>query len=155
MIDMFLKIPEIPGDSVNAAHPNEIPVLAYSLGFTTSSAGTRTSRPVAQNLSVTIYYSKVSPPLFLALCKGTVFPTVTLTDRLAGGTPRDYLTITLERVTVTSDSQGGSGGEDRLTQNLTFAFNRISYSYIGVDDAAQTLPAVKAGFDFNTNQPIP
>ena len=66
MIDMFLKIPEIPGDSVNAAHPNEIPVLAYSLGFTTSSAGTRTSRPVAQNLSVTIYYSKVSPPLFLA-----------------------------------------------------------------------------------------
>ena len=154
MIDMFLRIPEIPGESVNEVHPNEIDVLAYSIGF--SSAGdARGSKPVAQNIAVTVYYSKASPPLFSALCAGTVFPKVTLSARVPGPTPREFLTLTLEQVIVTSDSQGTSGGEDRPTQNFTFAFARISYAYVGASSSTgQPVPAVKAGFDFEKLRPI-
>ena len=154
MIDMFLDIPGIPGESVNEVHRNEIDVLAYSIGF--SSAGdTRGSKPVAQNLSVTVYYSKASPPLFSALCAGTVFAKVTLSARIPGPTPREFLTLTLEQVIVTSDSHGGSGGEDRPTQNFTFAFARISYAYVGAGaGTGEVVPPVRAGFDFEKLRPI-
>ncbi len=159
MIDMFLKIPTIEGESIDAQHAGEIDVLAYSLGFSNASppatGSTRaTSRAAAQDLSVTVYYTKASPVLFLSLCQGTVFPTATLTLRKAGAKPRDFMVITLEKVTITSDSQGGSGGEDRPTQNFTLGFSRISYSYAVVSTTGEPLPPVLAGFDFGTNSPI-
>ncbi|HEX7689179.1 MAG TPA: type VI secretion system tube protein Hcp, partial [Burkholderiaceae bacterium] len=40
------------------------------------------------------------------------------------------LKITMTEVLVTSVSQGGSGGEDRLTENVTLNFASVKVDYV-------------------------
>ena len=50
--------------------------------------------------------------------------------RKAGGTsPLDYIKITMDEVIVTSISTGGSGGEDRFTENVTLNFAKVKVEY--------------------------
>ena len=109
MIDMFLKVDGIDGESVDRAHKNEIDVLAYSLGFSNSGTthvgdGGGIGKVNAQDLAVTVYYSKASIKLFTAVCKGNHIPTVTLTLRRAGTVPVEFLVIKMEEVLVSSES---------------------------------------------------
>jgi type VI secretion system secreted protein Hcp len=64
----------------------------------------------------------------LACSKGTTYSTVKLNVRKTGGT-RDYLVITLSDAIVTSVSTGGSGGQDRFTENLTLNFTKVKVEY--------------------------
>lgn len=47
-----------------------------------------------------------------------------LAVRKAGDRPYEYLVLRMTNVLVTSFSTGGSGGEDRLTENVTLRFQR-------------------------------
>ena len=49
--------------------------------------------------------------------------------RKAGDKPLEYLTITLTEVMITAVSTGGSGGEDRLTENITLNFAEFKTEY--------------------------
>ncbi len=159
MIDMFLNVDGIDGESVDKAHKNEIDVLAYSLGFSNSGTthgggggGGGTGKVNAQDLAVTVYYSKASIKLFTAVCKGTHIPTVTLTLRRAGTVPVEFLVIKMEEVLVSSESQGGSGGEDRTTENFTFNYAKITFAYTGVDAQGRPLKdPLRSGWDFAQN----
>jgi type VI secretion system secreted protein Hcp len=158
-VDMFLKIGGIDGESVDAAHPGEIEVLAYSLGFTNSGdvrtgGGAGSGKASAQDLSFTTFTSKASLPLFTAVVTGKIFANAVLTLRKAGATPLEFLKIRLENVLVTSDSSGGSGGEDRPTENYSLNYGRIIFTYTGQDPTGAALPSIKAGFDFITNTKI-
>ena len=52
-----------------------------------------------------------------------------LTVRKAGETPVEYLKITMSDLIITSVSTGGSGGEDRLTENVTLNFAKVKVEY--------------------------
>jgi type VI secretion system secreted protein Hcp len=82
-----------------------------------------------QDLSLTKYIDKSSPDLMLACCNGKHYPKAVLTVRKAGEDPLEYLLVTLEELIVTSVSTGGSGGEDRLTENVTLNFARVKVTY--------------------------
>jgi type VI secretion system secreted protein Hcp len=49
--------------------------------------------------------------------------------RKAGEGQKKYIFITMEQVLVTSISTGGSGGEDRLTENVTLNFAKVNFAY--------------------------
>jgi type VI secretion system secreted protein Hcp len=49
--------------------------------------------------------------------------------RKAGENPLEYLLITMEEVLISSVSTGGSGGEDRLTENVTLNFAKVKVQY--------------------------
>ena len=63
---------------------------------------------------------------FLACCDGKHFDDATLVVRKAGEKPVEYIKIKMEEVLITSVSTGGSGGEDRLTENITLNFSKVS-----------------------------
>ena len=62
-----------------------------------------------------------------------------LTMRKGGEKPIEFLLLEMSNVAVSSFSTGGSGGEDRLTENVTLHFDRIRGSY------RQQLPDGSAG----------
>lgn len=133
-VDMFIQIGDIKGESRDKTHAGKIDVLAWSWGVsnsgtTHSGGGGGAGKANVQDLSFTKYVDKASPPLILASLKGTHYDTVDLIVRKAGGTPLEYLKITLTEVLVTSVSTGGSGGEDRLTENVSLNFAKIKYVY--------------------------
>ena len=82
-----------------------------------------------QDISVTKYVDAASSVLLSHCCDGTHIKTATLVVRKAGGTPLEYIKIELEEILITSVSTGGSGGEDRLTENVSLNFAKFKYSY--------------------------
>jgi type VI secretion system secreted protein Hcp len=133
-MDMFIKIGELKGESRDKVHKDEIDVLAWSWGISNSGSaqvggGAGAGKCNVQDLSFTKYIDKASPDLMLACCNGKHFPKATLTVRKAGENPLEYLLVTVEELIVTSISTGGSGGEDRLTENVTLNFAGVKVNY--------------------------
>jgi type VI secretion system secreted protein Hcp len=130
-IDMFLKVEGAQGESRDAVHRDECDVLAWSWGMSNSGTvgGIGTGKVNIQDISITKYVDKASPQLMLACAKGTHFTRATLFLRKAGETKQHFMVITMDEVMVTSLSTGGSGGEDRLTENISLNFGKITVDY--------------------------
>ena len=65
---------------------------------------------------------------FIGPC--SIQPTkATLTVRKAGKDALEYIVIEMEEVIITSVSTGGSGGEDRLTENIALNFAKFNFKY--------------------------
>ena len=126
-LDMFLKLDQIPGESLVKGHANEIDVLAFSWGVsnpaTISSAGGGLSsgKPSFQELSLTKYVDLASPQLMTAAATGKHIASATFTVLRSNGTGlANYYTVTLTE---------GSGGEDRMTENITLNYAKIKIDY--------------------------
>jgi type VI secretion system secreted protein Hcp len=131
-VDMFLKMTGITGESVDASHPNEIDVLAWSWGTSTGTGKTgKGAVPAAciQDLNLTKYIDLASPQIIMNGVTGVVVPEAILTMRRAGGTPIEFLILKMTNVSVAAYSTGGSGGEDRLTENVTLHFESMRGEY--------------------------
>jgi type VI secretion system secreted protein Hcp len=129
-IDIFLNLAEIPGESTDKTHGKEIDVLAWSWGMTqTGNAITGSGKPVIQDISFTKYVDASTPLLITAGVTGKIIPSALLTVRKAGVTPFEYLKITLTNVMVASISSGGSGVQDRFTEDVTFSFEQFKIDY--------------------------
>ena len=98
------------------ASPNLITILAFSEGLS-SSCTTQNTCPVAtqQDISMTMYQTSDFILLRQALINHTKF-NLELTAAFGNG---DLSKIYIEDATVSSISNGGSGGEDRLTMNVS------------------------------------
>ena len=133
-VDMFLKITGIDGESKDAKHPGEIDVLAWSWGMSQSGSfhiggGGGAGKVNVQDISITKWVDKASANLMLFCSNGTHITDATLYVRKAGKTPLEYIVIKMTKVMVTSVSTGGSGGEDKLTENITLNFAKVDYQY--------------------------
>ena len=133
-VDMFMKIDDIKGESKDKANKDQIDVLSWSWGMSNSGSahtggGAGAGKVSVQDLSFTKYIDKSSPDLMLAACNGKHFKEAKLTIRKAGEKPLDYLVVTMSDVLVSSVSTGGSGGEDRLTENVTLNFAKAKVDY--------------------------
>ena len=134
-MDQFIKIGDLKGETRDKEMKDNIDVLAWSWGVSNSGSahtggGAGAGKANVQDLSFTKYIDKTSPSLLLACCKGTHYTDATLVVRKAGGKPLKYVTITMSEVLITSVSTGGSGGEDRLTENVTLNFAKVKVDYI-------------------------
>ena len=136
-VDMFMKIGDIVGESDDKKHPKSIDVLAWSWGMSNSGTthqggGGGAGKANVQDLSFTKYTDASSHVLLLHCSNGTHVPKANLTVRKAGGkgAPIEYIKIEMTEVLITSVSCGGSGGEDRLTENVTLNFAAVKVDYV-------------------------
>jgi type VI secretion system secreted protein Hcp len=133
-VDMFLKIEGIKGEAQDSKHKDEIDVLAWSWGMSQSGtthtgSGAGAGKVNVQDISITKWLDNASPNLMLYCCNGKHIKEMKLTVRKAGEKPLDYLKITMENGLVSSVSTGGSGGEDRLTENISLNFQKVHVQY--------------------------
>lgn len=134
-VDMFLKIKDVKGEAQDDKHKDEIDVLAWSWGMSNSGSthmggGSGAGKVNVQDMNFTKHIDKSTPDLMKACCNGKHFEEAVLVCRKAGENPVEYLTITMNDLIVTSVSTGGSGGEDRLTENLSLNFGSVKVKYI-------------------------
>jgi len=154
-LDMFMNIAGVKGESKDKTHKDEIDVLAWSWGMSNAGTahtggGSGAGKVNVQDLSFTKYIDKSSPDLMLGSCNGKHFDTATLVVRKAGETPLEYLKITMSEILVTSVSTGGSGGEDRLTENVTLNFSKVQVDY--VEQAAKGTKAATPSMSWDIAQ---
>ena len=77
----------------------------------------------------TKFVDSASPALIMDMMTGKTASTAVLTVRKAGETPIEYFTLTMKNVTIASYQTGGSGGEDRLTENIVLHFSSLHGEY--------------------------
>ncbi|MDP4024924.1 type VI secretion system tube protein Hcp [Methylobacterium sp. NEAU 140] len=133
-VDIFLKLEGIKGEAQDHKYKDEIDVLAWSWGASQSGtthggSGSGSGKVSVQDLSITKYIDKSSATLFQHCCNGKHISKGTLIVRKAGEKPLEYLTIDLQDIIVTHVSLGGSGSEDRLTENVTLNFGTFHVKY--------------------------
>ena len=158
-LDMFIKIGNIEGESKDEKHAKEIDVLAWSWGVSQSGTahlgtGAGAGKVNVQDLSFTKWVDKASTALVLASCKGTHYDKALLTVRKAGDSPLEYIKLTLEDLIVTAVSTGGSGGEDRLTENVTLNFAKFKVEYTEQDAKGAAGKTSTAAWDIPANKAV-
>jgi len=136
-VDMFLVIDTVKGESVDKVYATKkgIDVLAWSWGVSNSGTthqggGGGSGKANFQDISLTKYVDSASHALLAACATGEHFTKASLVVRKAGGKPLEYILIDMEEVMVSSISTGGSGGEDRLTENISLNFAKVTFKYV-------------------------
>ncbi|EGG16924.1 hypothetical protein DFA_07905 [Cavenderia fasciculata] len=106
-------------------HSQWYDVLAYSHG---SSSGS------VQAFSMTGYTSELTPILEMMVIRGDILPfAIFRVFQKMTGNKLSILEYELKNVAVSSVSTGGSGGEDRFTENITLEAQEITHKIINID----------------------
>jgi type VI secretion system secreted protein Hcp len=155
-VDMFMKIDGITGESKDDAHADEIDVLAWSFGATQSGSahmggGGGAGKVNVQDLSFTKYVDKSSTDLMLFCCNGKHVSECVLTVRKAGEEPVEYMKVTMTDVLISSFQTGGSGGQDRLTENVSLNFAKFDIEYTPQKEDGSADAPTTMGWDIEKN----
>lgn len=156
-VDMFLKLDGIEGEAQDSVHKKEIDILAWSWGASQSGtthmgAGGGGGKANIQDISFTHYVDSASHMLLQRCFDGKHITEGKLVVRKAGGTPLEYITIEMKDIMVTSVSTGGSGGEDRLTENVTLNFAIVDFTFKPQKEDGSADADKKAGWDIAENK---
>ena len=158
-IDMFLNMgAKIKGESRDKVQgpKGDIDILAWSWGMSQSGTthtggGGGAGKASFQDLSVTLYVDSSSSALMIALAKGSHIDKCVLLVRKAGEGQQKYIEMTMEEVIVTSVSTGGSGGEDRITENVTLNFAKVKFENFKQDAKGATASSGALAWNIATN----
>ncbi len=131
--DIFAKLGDIKGESIDDKHKDEIEVLSYSWGVTNAGSmsfgtGGGEGKASFQDLSFTHKIDKASPVLMQTCATGVHLKEATITHRKAGKGQQEYLVIKMNDVIVTGVTHGGTGN-DGSSENVTIAFAKVNVEY--------------------------
>lgn len=156
--DIFAKIGDIKGESLDDKHKDEIDVMSYSWGVTQSGSivggGGGEGKAQFNDFNFTTNVSKASPALFLACASGKHITNAQITVRKAGGgkAQEDYLILKLTDVLISSYQPSASSGGDRPTESISMAFGKVEFTYIKQDNKGGEDETFTAGWDLRSNK---
>lgn len=160
-MDMFLEFPDnapLKGETLDSVYKNKNAsgILAFSFGMSQSgtthiAGGSGAGKVNVQDISLTRYIDKASPNLMLFCCNGKHIPKANIIIRKAGENPLEYIKIELLDLMICSISTGGSGGEDRLTENISINFAKVRFKYVPQKPDGTGDAEVPMGWDIQAN----
>ena len=150
--DIFAKIGDIKGESVDDKHKDEIEVLSFSWGLANAApAQGGAGRPSFHDITFAHGIDKASPSLLRACATGEHIKDATITHRKPGKGQQDYLVIKLSDVIITSvalsDPSGGPSAE-----NVSLAFAKVDLAYSPQKPDGSLDAAVHFIYDLKANK---
>ena len=160
LVDYFLKIEGIEGESQDAKHGKEIELQSFSWGETqqgsySAGGGGGAGKVSMQDFHFVMHVNKASPKLFLACATGEHIKKAVLTCRKAGKEQQEYMKWTFSDLLVSSYQTGGSTGGSALPLDqvsLNFAKVEVEYKPQKADGSLEA--AVKAGYDLKKSTAV-
>jgi type VI secretion system secreted protein Hcp len=155
VVDYFLKIDGIDGESQDKTHKNEIQILSFSFGATNSGTmavggGGGAGKVHFDDFSITKSVDTASPKLMLACANGQHIKNAVLTCRKAGKEQQEYLKYTFTDLLVSKFWLGGT--EVVPTESVSLNFTKVEQEY-KMQKADGTLGgAIKTGYDIKAQQ---
>ena len=131
--DIFAKIGDIKGESLDSKHKDEIEVLSWSWGVANAGkigggGGGAQGKASFQDLSFTHSIDKASPGLMKGCATGVHLKDATITQRKAGKGQQEYLIVKMNDVIITSVTNEDSS-EGRHSETVNLAFAKIDLEY--------------------------
>src|SRR4029079_15494028 len=131
--DIFAKLGDIKGESLDDKHKDEIELLSWSWGVTNAKApltgsGGGKGKATFHDLSFTHKIDKASPLLLKGCATGQHLKEATITRRKAGKGQPEFLVIKMNDVMVTSVGESDDGGSSQV-ETVTLAFAKVDVEY--------------------------
>jgi type VI secretion system secreted protein Hcp len=131
--DIFAKLGDIKGESLDDKHKDEIEVLHWSWGVDNSGSmasgsGGGDGKATFRDLTFTHNYDKASPVLWQYSTNGAHLAEGTITVRKSGKGQQEYLTIKMKDLIITGVQHQGDGGTNP-TETVSLAFAKVAVEY--------------------------
>jgi type VI secretion system secreted protein Hcp len=131
--DIFAKIGDIKGESLDDKHKDEIEILTWSWGVTNAGpkvagGGAAAGKASFHDLSFTHNIDKASPVLMQGCATGQHLKEATITHRKAGKGQQEYLIVKMNDVIITGVTHGDSS-EGSHVETVTLAFAKVDLEY--------------------------
>ena len=156
LVDYFLKLDGIQGESQDSKHKNEIEIESFSwganqTGTASHGGGMGAGRVQMQDFNFVKRIDKASPKLMLACANGEHVKSATLVCRKAGKEQQEYLKITFTDLLVASYITNGSGGADVIPMDqIALNFSKVEFEYKEQKPDGSLGGAIKAFYDMKT-----
>ena len=151
--DIFAKIGDIKGESLDSKHKDEIEVLSLSWGVTNpvtiGSGGSGAGRATFHDLNFAHTIDKATPRLLKACATGSHLKEATITHRKAGKGQQEYLIIKMNDVVITGVSLGDT--TDGGSENVSLAFAKVDFEYKPQGPGGSLDPGIHFKFNIKTN----
>lgn len=157
--DIFIKIEGIEGKSKDSIHRGETEVLRWSCsvgqpGNMHSGSGGSAGKDTINNLHFEHYIDKFSTKLLRYYLIGKLLPEAVLTVRKSGGSPLEYLRITLQEIIITRVHPVYINTMRAPREAVTLAFTRVKMDYVLQDVEGNKAGTVSMGYDIESNSVI-
>jgi type VI secretion system secreted protein Hcp len=154
-VDVFLKIQDIPGESKDAAHKDEIDVMSYSWGVSQTGTmgyggGGGAGKANFQDFSFTMRMNKATPKLMDACATGKHIKLGTLSCRKAGGKQLEYMIFKFHDLLISSYMSAGSSEEPH--ESCSFNFSKFEMEYKEQDEKGGLKGPVGFKYDLKANK---
>jgi type VI secretion system secreted protein Hcp len=131
--DIFAKLGDIKGESLDSKHKDEIEVLSFSWGVTNSGSmaygsGGGEGKATFHDMSFVHKVDKASPILMQACATGVHLKEATITHRKAGKEQHEYLIVKMNDVIITGVTHGGNG-DGSHQENVSLSFAKVAVEY--------------------------
>jgi type VI secretion system secreted protein Hcp len=131
--DIFAKLGDIKGESLDDKHKGEIEVLSWSWGLSNAGqmahgGGGGEGKANFSDLSFMHRIDKASPSLLRACATGQHLKQATITRRKSGKGQQEFLTIKMSDVIISSVQESDSSGGDQI-EAVTLAFAKVDVEY--------------------------
>jgi type VI secretion system secreted protein Hcp len=132
--DIFAKIGDIKGESLDSKHKDEIELLSWSWSVARSASGSAAGGGAGSgkasfgDLSFTHKIDKASPSLLKACATGQHLKEATITRRKAGKGQQEFLVIKMNDVLVTAVTDSDDSGGSQM-ESVTLAFAKVDVEY--------------------------
>lgn len=158
-MDFFLKINGIDGESQDASHKGEIEVTHWGWAASQNSSmhsgsGGGAGKATVEDLAFEHFVDRASPNLMKYCLTGKHIDQAVLTVRKAGGSPLEYLKITMSDVIVTHVQPSGSRSDTALNEQVRLSFSKVKQEYIVQNAQGGSGGAVTAAFDIKGNKDV-
>lgn len=160
VVDYYLKLDGIDGESTDDKHKGEIDIESFSFGVTqtgrhSAQGGGGAGKASFQDMHFVAKISKASPKIMLACATGQHIKSAILVSRKAGGNQEEYLKVTMSDVLVSSFQSGGAGHSEVVpTDQFSVNFAKVEMEYKEQKADGTLGGAVKTGYDLKANKKV-
>jgi type VI secretion system secreted protein Hcp len=160
VVDYFLKLDGIQGESADSKHKNEIDVESWSWGESQSGTmstggGGGAGKVQMQDFHFVMKVNKATPKLLLACATGEHIKSAILTCRKAGKEQQEFLKYTFSDLLVSSYQTGGaSNGSVIPNDQISLNYAKIEVEYKEQKPDGTLGGPIKVGYDLKANKKL-
>ena len=132
--DIFAKIGDIKGESLDSKHKDEVEILSWSWGVQQSGTmahggGGGQGKASFNDFHFTHHVDKASPVLLKMCATGEHIKEATITVRKAGKGQQEFLIIKMNDILITGVAPSGAGDAAGTAEHVALQFAKVDLEY--------------------------
>ncbi|MBT8404567.1 MAG: type VI secretion system tube protein Hcp [Gemmatimonadetes bacterium] len=154
--DAYLELEGLEGESETTGFEGQIEIYSFSFGASNpasiTTSGMATGKATVSSFNIMKTTDTTSPEIFQQCMQGVHWPTATVTLLKSGGEASlPFLVFEFKELYCsTINWSGGSGGDDRPMESISFDFSAVKVTYSQQDEKGAAAKQPTGAWDLRT-----